>query len=149
MNAVVGGSIQRSNTTLPIDQANHTNSTRAITRRARATGFVFFFILLPIAPVHRAADAAHAACARLYSRCIHVAQSSRAVSKRYEDAKMARLDGKVAIITGGASGMGLATVKKFVAEGARVVIGDVQGDPGVQLERELGAAVRFQLTDVS
>ena len=62
---------------------------------------------------------------------------------------MGRLDGKVAIITGGASGMGLATVKKFVAEGARVVIGDVQGDPGVQLERELGAAARFQLTDVS
>ena len=62
---------------------------------------------------------------------------------------MGRLDGKVAIVTGGASGMGLATVKKFVAEGARVVIGDVQGDPGAQLARELGDAVRFQLTDVS
>ena len=62
---------------------------------------------------------------------------------------MGRLDGKVTIVTGGASGMGLATVRKFVAEGARVVIGDVQGDPGAQLERELGDAVRFQMTDVS
>ena len=61
---------------------------------------------------------------------------------------MGRLNGKVAIVTGGASGMGLATVKKFVAEGARVVIGDVQGE-GAQIARELGDAVRFQLTDVS
>ena len=38
---------------------------------------------------------------------------------------MGRLDGKVAIVTGGASGMGLATVERFVAEGARVVITDL------------------------
>ena len=61
---------------------------------------------------------------------------------------MGRLEGKVAIVTGAASGMGLATVKKFVAEGARVVLGDVQGE-GARIARELGAAARFVLTDVS
>lgn len=61
---------------------------------------------------------------------------------------MGRLDGKVAVVTGGASGMGLATVRKFVEEGARVVIGDVQGE-GEQLAREPGDVVRFQLTNVS
>jgi len=62
---------------------------------------------------------------------------------------MGRLNGKVAIVTGGVSGMGLATVRRFVDEGARVIIGDLQGEPGSRLARELGDAVRFQLTDVS
>ena len=43
---------------------------------------------------------------------------------------MGRLDGKVALITGGARGMGKSHVRQFVAEGARVVFGDVQDDKG-------------------
>jgi 3alpha(or 20beta)-hydroxysteroid dehydrogenase len=43
---------------------------------------------------------------------------------------MGRLDGKVALITGGARGMGKSHVRHFVAEGARVVFGDVQDDKG-------------------
>lgn len=60
-----------------------------------------------------------------------------------------RLAGKVAVVTGGVSGMGLATVRRFVEEGAAVVVGDVQVEPGAALERELAGRVRFQRTDVS
>jgi NAD(P)-dependent dehydrogenase (short-subunit alcohol dehydrogenase family) len=60
-----------------------------------------------------------------------------------------RLEGKVAVITGGVSGMGLATVRRFADEGARVVVGDLQGEPGERLAQELGEAACFQLTDVS
>lgn len=41
---------------------------------------------------------------------------------------MGRLDGKVAIVAGGASGIGMAVVEAFVAEGARVIVGDLDGD---------------------
>ena len=61
----------------------------------------------------------------------------------------ARLDGKVAVVTGGASGIGEATVRQFVAEGARVVIADLQDGPGGDLADELGAGARFVRTDVS
>ncbi|WP_043765634.1 SDR family NAD(P)-dependent oxidoreductase [Algiphilus aromaticivorans] len=59
------------------------------------------------------------------------------------------LDGKVAVITGGARGMGAATVRRFVAEGARVLIGDVLDDEGTALAAELGEAARFVHLDVS
>lgn len=62
---------------------------------------------------------------------------------------MAQLDGKVAIITGGASGIGEGTVRKFVASGARVVISDVQDSRGEKLAEELGPATSFYHTDVS
>ena len=51
-----------------------------------------------------------------------------------------RIDGKVAVVTGGCSGIGLATVRRFIAEGARVVIGDIADDAGRSLVEELGGS---------
>lgn len=62
---------------------------------------------------------------------------------------MGRLEGKVAIVTGAASGIGRASVEKFVAEGARVVAADLQEEKGRALEAELGDAVRFLACDVA
>lgn len=59
-----------------------------------------------------------------------------------------RLDGKVAVITGGASGIGAATVRRFVEEGARVVLGDLQDGPGADLAASLGASARYRHADV-
>ena len=62
---------------------------------------------------------------------------------------MGRLDGKVAVITGGASGIGEGSVRRFVEEGARVVIADVQAGPGADLASDLGDVTRFHRTDVT
>ncbi len=59
------------------------------------------------------------------------------------------LSGKVAIVTGGASGIGRATVELFVSEGAQVVIADVAVEEGEALAAELGDAVAFRRTDVA
>lgn len=53
---------------------------------------------------------------------------------------MGRLDGKVALISGGARGQGGAEVKLFAQEGARVIFGDVLDDVGRELEAEVRAA---------
>jgi 3alpha(or 20beta)-hydroxysteroid dehydrogenase len=62
---------------------------------------------------------------------------------------MGRLDGKVALVTGGARGMGAAHVRRLVAEGARVVLGDVLEEEGAQVAAELGDAARFVPMDVT
>lgn len=65
-----------------------------------------------------------------------------------------RLHDRVAVITGGAAGIGASTVKMFVAEGAKVVIGDMNAEAAQELIAELddqglGDRVRFQRVDVS
>ena len=62
---------------------------------------------------------------------------------------MARLENKVAIITGGASGLGAATARRFVAEGCRVMIADVDAERGEAVSRELGAECAFHRGDHS
>ena len=62
---------------------------------------------------------------------------------------MRRLDGKVAVITGGASGIGEATVRLFADEGCRVVVADVQDERGRRLVDGIGKSAVYVQTDVS
>ena len=60
-----------------------------------------------------------------------------------------RMEGKVAVVTGGTSGIGEATVRLFVQEGARVVFSGRSEEAGESLASELGASVRFIRADVT
>ncbi len=62
---------------------------------------------------------------------------------------MTRLKDKVAIITGGSSGIGRATVERFVAEGAKVLVADLDRDQGQALVNELGDNATFLPVDVT
>lgn len=62
---------------------------------------------------------------------------------------MARLAGKVALVTGAASGIGEATVRAFVDEGARVVVTDRNDEAGARVAADLGGAARYQHLDVT
>src|ERR1700751_5986616 len=60
---------------------------------------------------------------------------------------MGKLDGKITCITGAASGIGAATARLFAAEGARVIIADVDEDGGRRVAAEIGSAATFLKTD--
>ncbi len=62
---------------------------------------------------------------------------------------MDRLSGKVAVITGGCSGIGRAAVGRFVEEGARVLVADIQEEAGHELARTYQGHVRFHRCDVT
>jgi 3alpha(or 20beta)-hydroxysteroid dehydrogenase len=62
---------------------------------------------------------------------------------------MGRVDGKVALISGGARNIGGASARMLVAEGAKVVIGDLLDDEGAALAEELGDAARYVHLDVT
>ena len=58
------------------------------------------------------------------------------------------VNGSVALVTGGASGLGLATAEKLLDAGAKVVILDLPNSPGEQVAEKLGDSVRFAAADV-
>jgi 3alpha(or 20beta)-hydroxysteroid dehydrogenase len=62
---------------------------------------------------------------------------------------MARFDGTVALISGGARGMGASHVRGLVAEGAKVIFGDILDDDGKHLEEDLGDSAHFIHLDVT
>jgi len=62
---------------------------------------------------------------------------------------MGRLDGKVALITGGARGQGAAEARLFVAEGAQVMVGDVLDHDGEVVAKELGEVAAYRHHDVT
>lgn len=61
----------------------------------------------------------------------------------------ARLSGKRIALTGGVANIGREVVRAFLAEGARIVVGDVNADAGAVLQREMGVAVHFVRVDVT
>lgn len=61
---------------------------------------------------------------------------------------MGRLTGKVAVITGGASGIAYGVVEMYVAEGAKIIVADIQAEKGARLERRFPGSVYFSACDI-
>src|SRR5512144_184111 len=80
-----------------------------------------------------------------------VGRACRDHDRRKGTAVAGRIEGRVAVVTGGCSGIGLATVRRFVAEGARVVVGDIDDVRGKELVAELGGeeVLSYQHVDVT
>jgi 3(or 17)beta-hydroxysteroid dehydrogenase len=66
-----------------------------------------------------------------------------------ERPEMARVDGKVALVTGAAQGLGLAIARKLAAEGAHVMLTDLSADRGAAAAEAIGPAARFRQQDVT
>ena len=62
---------------------------------------------------------------------------------------MSRLDGKIVVVTGGARGIGAEIARAMIAEGAKVIIGDVLERDGETLAKELGASAKYVHLDVT
>jgi len=61
---------------------------------------------------------------------------------------MGRLSGKIAVITGGASGIALGAVEMYVAEGAKIIVADIQAEKGARLEARFPGSVYFSACDI-
>jgi 3(or 17)beta-hydroxysteroid dehydrogenase len=71
------------------------------------------------------------------------------VIKQWSESMDQQMGGKIALVTGGAKGLGEAVVRLFVAEGATVVISDVDAENGSRVAASLGGHARFERHDVS
>src|SRR6202023_1283332 len=71
------------------------------------------------------------------------------IDNQSEAVMSGRVEGKVALVTGAARGMGAATARLFVAEGAKVMVADVVDDEGEALARELGGDAAYIHLDVT
>ncbi|MFA6117591.1 MAG: SDR family NAD(P)-dependent oxidoreductase [Sphingomonas sp.] len=60
-----------------------------------------------------------------------------------------RLEGKIAMVTGGARGIGAAIARRFAAEGAEVTITDIDGETGARTAADIGGSARFERVDAS
>ena len=75
--------------------------------------------------------------------------ASTAAAVGHRVVSVGRFESDVVLVTGGARGIGRATVERFVAEGADVVFCDLDADPGEQAAAEIGDRSRFQRCDVA